>query len=391
MRKLILLTIAILLAVTPVMAQKTTKMKENKEITSRKGAPLTLLGNMASVGEMAPDFTAINLNGKEVKLSDYKGKTVVITVFPSINTPVCALQTKSFNKRATSLNEDVVILTVSRDEIADLDKFCAAEGIKNIHTLSDRKHGDFGPKYGFLIKEMDLLARGTVIVDKNGKIVYAEYVPDIVEEPNYEAAIGKLSEIAPDLVYKLKPLPYKHDALVPYITEQTINYHYGKHLQTYINNLNNLLENSPLKGKPLHEIIVKSDGGLFNNAAQVFNHEFYFATFSPAPKTKPEGKLLAAIDAKWGSFDEFKKEFAAAAVSVFGSGWAWLVKDDKGELSILKTSNAENPLTKGLTPLMVMDVWEHAYYLDYQNRRADHIAQVWPIIDWKIVEERYAR
>ncbi len=389
--KQFILLIAAMATVMPLTAQKTTKMKENKGITSRKGEPLTLLGSMVRVGDIAPDFTVIDVAGKDVKLSDYKGKTVVLTVFPSINTPVCAMQTRSFNRRATSLGDDIVILTVSRDVPADLDKFCAAEGIKNIRTLSDRKHGDFGPKYGFLIKDMDLLARGTVIVDKEGKIVYAEYVSDIVNEPDYQAAINKLNEIAPETVFKLRPLPYKHDALAPYITEQTIGYHYGKHLQTYINNLNNLLENSPLKGKPLNEIIVKSEGPLFNNAAQVFNHEFYFETFSPAAVTMPEGRLLSAIEAKWGSFDNFKKEFAAAAVSVFGSGWTWLVKDDKGELSILKTSNAETPVTKGLIPLMVMDVWEHAYYLDYQNRRADHIASLWPIIDWKIIGERYGK
>lgn len=390
MRKCILFIAAMVITIS-LGAQNKTNMKENKDVTSRKGAPLTLLGEMARVGETAPNFTVTDVAENDVKLSDYKGKTVVITVFPSINTPVCAMQTRSFNKRAIALNDDVVILTVSRDLPADLDKFCAAEGIKNIHTLSDRKYGEFGPKYGFLIKEIDLLGRGTIIVDKNGKIVYAEYVSDIVNEPNYEAAISKLNEIAPVTVYKLNPLPYKHDALAPHISEETIHYHYGKHLQTYINNLNNLLENSPLKGKPLNEIIIKSEGTLFNNAAQVFNHEFYFETFSPAPKTQPEGKLLAAIESKWGSFDQFKKEFSEAATSVFGSGWTWLVKDDKGTVSILKTANAETPITKGLIPLMVMDVWEHAYYLDYQNRRAEYINQVWPIIDWKIVEERYAK
>lgn len=390
MRKLILLTAAIGITFS-LAAQKTTSMKENKQITSRKGAPLTLLGNMVSVGDMAPDFKVIDNAGKEVKLSDYKGKTVVITVFPSINTPVCAMQTRKFNEKATSMGDNVVVLTVSRDVPEDLSKFCAAEGIRNIRTLSDKKYGDFGPKYGFLLKEMDLLGRGTVIVDKDGKVVYAEYVSDIVNEPDYQAAIAKLQELSDVYPFALKPLPYKHNALAPHISEETINYHYGKHLQTYVTNLNNLLENSPLKNESLRTIILKSEGPLFNNAAQVFNHVFYFETFSPSPKAAPDGKLLKAIEAKWGSFDKFKSEFVAAAVSVFGSGWAWLVKDDKGELSILKTSNAENPLTKGLIPLMTMDVWEHAYYLDYQNKRADHLASLWPIIDWTVVEERYGK
>lgn len=382
---------AAMLMITSLEAQKTTKMKENKEITSRKGAPLTLLGNMVNVGDTAPDFVVVDNAGNDVKLSDYKGKTVVLTVFPSINTPVCAMQTRTFNQKATSLGEDVVVLTISRDVPADLNKFCAAEGIKNIRTLSDKKHGDFGPKYGFLIKEMDLLGRGTVIVDKNGKVAYAEYVSDIVNEPNYDAAIGKLNELANVYPFKLKPLPYKNGALAPYISEETINYHYGKHLQTYINNMNGLLEASPLKNEPLQVIVLNSDGALFNNAAQAMNHEIYFETFSPNAKVAPEGKLLAAIEAKWGSFDKFKSEFAAAATSIFGSGWAWLAKDDKGELSIVKTANGDNPITKGLIPLLGLDVWEHAYYLDYQNRRADHVAALWNIIDWNVVEKRFGK
>lgn len=184
-------------------------------------------------------------------------------------------------------------------------------------------------------------------------------------------------------------LPYSANALAPVISEQTINYHYGKHLQTYINNLNNLIANTKFEGMELEQIIKASDGPTFNNAAQTFNHQFYFATFSPTPKTAPEGKLLTAIEKQWGSLDNFKKEFAAAGVAIFGSGWVWLVSDENGQLSILKCSNAENPLTKGLKPLLTFDVWEHAYYLDYQNRRADQLNDLWKITDWKVVENRY--
>ncbi len=189
--------------------------------------------------------------------------------------------------------------------------------------------------------------------------------------------------------FTLRPLPYKHNALEPHISAETINYHYGKHLQTYITNLNKLLTESPLKGCPLKNIIVASEGALFNNAAQVFNHQFYFETFSPNAKHCPDGALMKAINERWGSLDAFKKDFEAAATGIFGSGWAWLATNKDGKLFIEKTSNADNPLTKGLVPLMTADVWEHAYYLDYQNRRAEHLGKIWSVIDWEVIEERY--
>lgn len=373
-----------------IQAQNQTKtMKETKEITSRNGAPLTLLGQTTKTGDKAVEFKAVDVNGQDVSLSDFKGKIVVITVFPSIDTPVCARQTREFNHQATSLDSNIVVLTLSKDLPFALGRFCAAEGIKNIHTLSDYKYGEFGANYGFLIKEMNLLSRGTVILDKDGTVVYAEYVPDIVREPNYVAAIEQLDKLTGSKEYRLKPLAYSHDALEPVISKETIEYHYGKHLQTYINNLNKLLEGSVLVNEPIEEIVRRSDGALFNNAAQVFNHEFYFNTFDPTPKTEPEGKLKEAIVKKWGSVENFKKEFSAAAVSIFGSGWAWLAADKDGELSILKCSNAENPLTKSLIPLLTADVWEHAYYIDYRNRRADHVEALWKVIDWSKVEQRY--
>ena len=170
-------------------------MKENFNLVTLKGTPLVLLGEMASCGEVAPDFTAVNNDGKEVKLSDFKGKYIIITSFPSINTPVCTMQTRQFNQRAVAMNDDVVVIGISRDSKEDLQNFCAAEGIKNVITLSDRKYGDFGLKYGFQIKDKDILARGTVIVDKEGKIIYAEYVPEIVNEPAYDKALEVLNRV----------------------------------------------------------------------------------------------------------------------------------------------------------------------------------------------------
>lgn len=191
-----ILTISfVVLSIAVATAQESTKMKETKEITKRAGQPLTLLGEPTVVGEIAPNFTVVDIKGNEVHLSDFKGKVVVITVFPSIDTPVCASQTRHFNKEAITLGEDVVVLTVSKDLPFALGRFCAAEGLENIHTLSDYRENDFGLKYGYLIKENKLLARGTVIVDKDGKVVYVEYVDDITKEPNYHDALEALKSL----------------------------------------------------------------------------------------------------------------------------------------------------------------------------------------------------
>lgn len=191
------------------------------------------------------------------------------------------------------------------------------------------------------------------------------------------------------MTFTLPLLPYASDALEPAISKNTIEYHHGKHLQTYINNLNGLIVGTPFENMTLEEIVKKSDGIIFNNAAQTWNHTFYFDSFKQYGDEKPLGHLAEAIDKTWGSFDEFKKEFSAAAVSLFGSGWAWLVKDTDRKLSIIKESNAGNPMTKDLTPILGFDVWEHAYYLDFQNRRADHIVALWSIINWRVVSGRY--
>lgn len=189
--------------------------------------------------------------------------------------------------------------------------------------------------------------------------------------------------------HELPPLPYVADALTPAVSKTTIEFHYGKHHQAYVNNLNNLISGTPFEKMELEEIIRKSDGGIFNNAAQVFNHTFYFNSFKPGGSNLPQGSFSAAVNTKWGSLENFKKEFANAALTLFGSGWAWLVKNEKGELSIIKESNAGCPLTSGLIPILTFDVWEHAYYLDYQNRRADYIAALWNIVDWEKVASRY--
>ncbi len=190
--------------------------------------------------------------------------------------------------------------------------------------------------------------------------------------------------------FQLPALPYSKDSLNPVISTGTIDFHYGKHHQTYVTNLNNLIKGTPFENMSLEEIILKSDGAIFNNAAQVWNHTFYFYSFTPvAGNGMPKGELAAAIERTWGTFEDFKREFNAAALSLFGSGWAWLVKNQEGELSVLKESNAGNPLTKGYIPIMTFDVWEHAYYLDYQNRRADYLASLWTILDWGVISARY--
>mgnify|MGYP003600686417 CR=1 FL=1 len=189
--------------------------------------------------------------------------------------------------------------------------------------------------------------------------------------------------------FELVSLPYATDALAPVIGKATIEFHHGKHLLAYVNNLNNLIPGTKFENADLETIVKESDGAIFNNAGQVLNHNLYFTQFSPKGGGKPSGALAKAIDDQWGSFEEFQKEFVNGGVTQFGSGWVWLAKDKDGKLFITKESNAGNPVTKGLTPILGFDVWEHSYYLDYQNRRADHLAELWKIVDWSVVEKRY--
>ena len=191
------------------------------------------------------------------------------------------------------------------------------------------------------------------------------------------------------MVYTLPKLPYAPDALAPVISQETVDYHYGKHEKAYIDNLNKLIDGTIYADMPLEDIIRTADGPLFNNASQAWNHIFYFFAFSPEGGGEPEGELRKAIDEQFGSFDDFKKEFEEAGTKIFGSGWVWLSKDNDGKLFITQTSNAGNPLTDGLQPLLVFDVWEHAYYLDYQNRRAEQLHRLWEIVAWSVVESRY--
>lgn len=184
-------------------------------------------------------------------------------------------------------------------------------------------------------------------------------------------------------------LPYAVDALQPYISRNTIDYHYGKHESNYINTLNSLIEGTEFENMSLEDIIVKSDGKIFNNASQAWNHIFYFFQFSPEGLKEPTGKLREKIDATFGSFDEFKRQFEEKGATLFGSGWVWLSADKNGDLHITQSPNAGNPMTEGLRPILTFDVWEHAYYLDYQNRRADYLKQLWNIVDWDIVSMRY--
>lgn len=193
-----------------------------------------------------------------------------------------------------------------------------------------------------------------------------------------------------NVTIQLMTLPYAEDALEPVISRQTISFHYGKHLQTYVNNLNALLEGSPLAGQSLEDIVKQAEGGMLNNAGQILNHNLYFGQFT-APRTDnhPTGALAAAIDKQFGSFDAFRDEFQKKGTALFGSGWVWLSADADGNLVITQETNASNPVLHGLKPLLTFDVWEHAYYLDYQNRRADHLSALWQIIDWDIVARRY--
>jgi superoxide dismutase, Fe-Mn family len=187
--------------------------------------------------------------------------------------------------------------------------------------------------------------------------------------------------------FLLPALPYANNALEPHISEKTIEFHYGKHHQAYVNKLNDLIKGSKFEKSSLEDIILNSEGAIFNNAAQIWNHTFYWSCLSPVGGGTPKGKILDAINENFGSFEKFKEEFSNAAATLFGSGWAWLSIDKDGKLIISQESNAGNPLTKGLKPLLTCDVWEHAYYIDYQNRRPDYIKTFWDLVDWKRVED----
>ncbi len=193
------------------------------------------------------------------------------------------------------------------------------------------------------------------------------------------------------MTHQLPELPYPRTALAPLMSEETLNYHYGKHHNAYVVNLNKLVPGTEFENATLEDIIRKATGGIFNNGAQVWNHTFFWHCLTPNGPKAPSGKLAEAINTHFGSFDEFKIKFAEAATTQFGSGWAWLVKTKEGKLAIEKTPNADNPLRDGKMPLLTCDVWEHAYYIDFRNARPDYVTNFWNLVNWKFVEENFAK
>lgn len=191
------------------------------------------------------------------------------------------------------------------------------------------------------------------------------------------------------MAFELPKLPYEMNALEPYISKETLEFHYGKHHLTYVNNLNKLIVGTNFENASLEEILLKSEGGIFNNAAQIWNHSFYWNCLTPNGGGSPNGKFMSAIESTFGSFEEFKVKFSTAATTLFGSGWVWLVKNKDGELKIIQSPNADNPMTNDNTPLLTCDVWEHAYYLDKQNRRPAYIEDFWKLVNWQAVAQRF--
>lgn len=191
------------------------------------------------------------------------------------------------------------------------------------------------------------------------------------------------------MAFELPPLPYAHDALQPHMSKETLEYHHDKHHKTYVDNLNKLVPGTEYEGKDLESIIKKSSGPVFNNAAQVWNHTFFWNCLSPKGGGKPSGPLAEAIMADFGTFEAFKEKFSDTSIKQFASGWGWLVKNKAGKLEILSTSNAGNPMTDGHTPLMTCDVWEHAYYIDYRNKRPDFLASFWNLVNWDFISKNY--
>ncbi|AMP01062.1 superoxide dismutase [Fe] [Collimonas arenae] len=195
------------------------------------------------------------------------------------------------------------------------------------------------------------------------------------------------------MAHTLPPLPYGLDELAPHISKETLEFHYGKHHQTYVTNLNNLIPGTEFENAALEDIVKKSSGGIFNNAAQIWNHTFYWHSLAPQSKgggSAPTGALADAINAKWGSFDKFKEELTKTAVGTFGSGWAWLVKNADGSLGLVSTSNAATPLTTDAKPLITVDVWEHAYYIDYRNARPKYLEAFWALANWEFASKNFA-
>lgn len=194
------------------------------------------------------------------------------------------------------------------------------------------------------------------------------------------------------MIHLLPQLPYSVESLEPNLSSETLEYHYGKHHKTYVNNLNQLIVGTPFEKMTLEQIVEESEGPIYNNAAQVWNHTFYFYSFAQNPQHSPSGPLLKMIEKDFGSFETFKELFTKSAIALFGSGWVWLVEDKhEGKLSIVSESNAGNPLRHGLKPLLTCDVWEHAYYIDYRNLRADYMKAFWNILDWKVIDKRYEK
>ena len=192
-------------------------------------------------------------------------------------------------------------------------------------------------------------------------------------------------------MFSLISLPFAPDALEPVISANTLSFHHGKHLQAYVDNLNKLLPGSGLEDLPLEEIVKKSSGAIFNNAGQILNHELYFTQFCKGGAPLPDGALKTQIEKQWSTLDAFKQDFESKGVTLFGSGWVWLQANEAGELSIGQYANADNPVAHGFKPLLTFDVWEHAYYLDYQNRRAAHLSALWQIVNWAEIEKRYTK
>ncbi len=191
--------------------------------------------------------------------------------------------------------------------------------------------------------------------------------------------------------FTLPELPYSKDALMPHMSAETLEYHYGKHHKAYVDNLNKLVPGTEHEGKSLEDIIKSSSGGIFNNAAQVWNHTFFWNCLAPKGGGEPTGELADAIKKEFGSFQAFKEKFSDTSAKQFGSGWGWLAKSSGGKLEILSTSNADNPMTKGMTPLLTCDVWEHAYYIDYRNRRPDFLAAFWNLVNWDFVASNFKK
>ncbi len=358
-----------------------------------------------SVGDLAPEFRLVDQHRKRHRLSEYRGRGVVLAFYPKDFSGTCTKQMACMRDQLAAFNElDAQVFGVSIDHHDAHRVFAEQQGITFSLLADFHPKGAVGSAYGVYREEFGIHERTTFVIDAEGRISHIEAV-DFNNQPNLDNLLAALRGAPPIPMHKENPmhmlpeLPYAKDALEPHIDERTMGIHHGKHHQGYVNNLNNALDgHDDLAGKSVEDLLSDMDAvpddirsAVRNNGGGHANHSLFWTVMSPNGGGEPDGAIGAAIDDAFGSFDDFKSQFEKAAMTRFGSGWSWLVVDADGNLVVMSTPNQDSPLMSGHTPILGLDVWEHAYYLNYQNKRAEYAGAFWNLVDWAAVGKRYAK